>query len=192
MENNSSDDEVDVAPGIASLEAIVQGQAERNIMDVSIKEYLSCCSTMTALLNKMEIRNLALEIDDSGNPIYHSGRASKVIKLKLPMTTSVGSMLFGYISINEHLPRGRGKKRRRQDETNTAAAPHFSPISSSSTAGEQSALNPAMNKVTVSAQTYQNYKSALRWWHGYNSTEKRKLVIIIRAFYTIKVIHQNY
>ena len=28
-------------------------------------------------------------------------------------------------------------------------------------------LNPGKTGVTVTAQTYQNYKSALRWWHQY-------------------------
>jgi hypothetical protein len=37
------------------------------------------------------------------------------------------------------------------------------------------AMNPSRNKRTVSAQTYQNYKSALRWWHTYNNPEMEKV-----------------
>jgi hypothetical protein len=36
-------------------------------------------------------------------------------------------------------------------------------------------LNPAKDKVTVSAQTYQNYRSALRWWHEYNCPRYEKI-----------------
>jgi hypothetical protein len=35
--------------------------------------------------------------------------------------------------------------------------------------------NPAAKVATVSAQTYQNYKSALKWWHKYDSPECGKV-----------------
>ena len=35
---------------LAELDLVVQGQAERNVMDTSIKEYLGRCRTMTRLL----------------------------------------------------------------------------------------------------------------------------------------------
>lgn len=37
------------------------------------------------------------------------------------------------------------------------------------------AMNPSRNKRTVSAQTYQNYKSALKWWHTYNNPDMDKV-----------------
>jgi hypothetical protein len=32
-------------------------------------------------------------------------------------------------------------------------------------------LNPGRNLRTVSAQTYQNYKSALKWWHKHHDPD---------------------
>lgn len=40
---------------------------------------------------------------------------------------------------------------------------------------EESATNPGARKVTVSAQTYQNYKSALKWWHRYSCPDMDKI-----------------
>jgi hypothetical protein len=36
-------------------------------------------------------------------------------------------------------------------------------------------LNPGKNKITVTAQTFQNYKSALKWWHEYDSVAMEKV-----------------
>ena len=36
-------------------------------------------------------------------------------------------------------------------------------------------MNPAAKIATVSAQTYQNYKSALKWWHKYDNPEWGKV-----------------
>lgn len=65
---------------------------------------------------------------------------------------------------------------------NTTTPPLLGPTtaattsSSSSTTNQQhDAANPAKDLVTVSAQCYQNYKSALRWWHAYSCESMDKV-----------------
>jgi hypothetical protein len=92
------------------LEAIAQGQAERNILPKSGNGYLSKCKVMTEILNSFAtIREEALVFVD-GVPVKHTGEASKIFKLKLPMTVNVSKLLFAAISVDETLPK---KKRRR-------------------------------------------------------------------------------
>lgn len=56
------------------LLAVVQGQAERNILPISITGYLSKMKVMTELLSVHEdIRTAALITDEAGNLIYHEG-----------------------------------------------------------------------------------------------------------------------
>ncbi len=42
-------------------------------------------------------------------------------------------------------------------------------------AGEATSLDPGKDIATVTAQTFQNYKSALRWWHEFGSAEMDKV-----------------
>ena len=35
--------------------------------------------------------------------------------------------------------------------------------------------DPGANTVTISAQTFQNYKSAMRWWHEYTCESMSKV-----------------
>lgn len=39
----------------------------------------------------------------------------------------------------------------------------------------QDRRNPAANVKTIGAQTYQNYKSALKWWHAYECPDMDKI-----------------
>jgi len=95
-----------------------------------------------------------LDLDNEGNPRTHSGIADGVLKLKLPMKKDIDQILL--ISVDVTLPK---KKRPRdnamQDEVNRID-------------DEIQLLGIGKNKVTVTAQTYQNYKSALKWWHEFN------------------------
>ena len=77
----------------------------------------------------------------------------------LPITTETAQLLFGMISVDDTLPKKRKITSVIEVEETSA----------------RNALNPAVNKVTVSAQTYQNYKSALRWWHEYTSPTMKKV-----------------
>ena len=146
------------------LDHIVQGQAERNILNGSIKGYLSKCKVMTHMLySSNDLRLRAIEHDENGEPIKHTGMAKDVYKLKFPITVEIGQYLFALISVDPSLPR---RKRGRQEiETNANGNEEH----------ETNRMNPAAKQVTVSAQTYQNYKSALKWWHRYNSPEMGKI-----------------
>jgi hypothetical protein len=72
----------------------------------------------------------------------------------LPIAVGVAQLLFGMISVDTNLP----KKRKANALAAAAVEEEEENIN---------VLNPAKNKVTVSSQTYQNYKSALRWFHEY-------------------------
>ena len=58
------------------LQAVVQGQAERNIRQISISGYLSRMKVMSELLNVNEdIRMRELVMGDDGIPLKHTGKA---------------------------------------------------------------------------------------------------------------------
>ena len=58
----------------AQLQQVVQGQAERNILEKSKGGYLSKMKVMTHMLNKFDdIRIVALYLDENGAPLYHTG-----------------------------------------------------------------------------------------------------------------------
>lgn len=98
---------MDINSDLNDLELIVQGQAERNVLPTSIREYLSRCRTMTRLLYERESLRYALELDENGTPITHTGRAKDVYRLVLPMTVATAKYLFAIISIDPTLPRKR-------------------------------------------------------------------------------------
>ena len=167
---------------LATLNSIVQGQAERNILDSSMAEYLGRCRTMTALLNDCEaLRAITLELDSDGNPVSHTGIATGVFKLLLPMSVQSARYLFGLLSIDTSLPRKRGRKPQQETDL-TAEVPTVAsneilalPIPPLDDGLVSIETNPSSNCVTVSAQTYQNYKSALKWWHCYESVAMDKV-----------------
>jgi len=155
---------------ITTLDGIVQGQSERNILSSSMREYLGRCATMTKILNdNPALRSMALELDENGEPTRHAAEAKKVFKIKFPMAVTTARYLFAQISIDTSLPR---KKRGRieapiEEEggelgTNVAIDP----------------ANPSAHRVTVTGQTYQNYKSALKWWHSYDCPRMQKVGFI--------------
>jgi hypothetical protein len=86
---------------IDELKLICQGQAERNILEASMKTYLSKCKVMIDILaNNVNLKDMALESED-GNLIKHTGLASKLWKLKLPMSPDVAKYLFASISVDD-------------------------------------------------------------------------------------------
>jgi hypothetical protein len=140
------------------LGAVATGQQQRNISDISIRGYLSKMHVLTRKLNDIEdLRLDALEFDNDGNPKRHLNAARNVIKLKLPMEVETGRLLFAALSIDGSLKR----RQRGAIETNEAEA-HQLP---------EDRRNLGANISTVSAQTYQNYKSALKWWHEYTNAD---------------------
>jgi hypothetical protein len=184
MDERDDDDAQDSLPtpvgavlGRAELEAVMQGQAERNIMASSIKEYLGRCVTMTNLLNKIpDLREEALELDEAGNALKHSGLARGVLKLRLPMAVHTATLLFAKISVDTTLPRANKRIRLAEDEEPVVVAP------------DEVDKDPAANKVTVSPQSYQNYKSALKWWHCYSNADMSKVYMTLLLLYTLFLV----
>jgi hypothetical protein len=138
------------------LAQVVRYQAENNVSIATQKQYLCKVKVMTEMLNETtEFREDAL-ITIDGIAIKHTGIAENIYVLKLPMSVDVGEMLFAHISTCENLAKGHRSKRRQHVET--IVIDDSVPIDSN---------DPGANIVTVSAQMFQNYKSALRWWHEY-------------------------
>ena len=156
---------------ITTLDIIVQGQSERNILSSSMREYLGRCATMTKILNENPaLRSMALELDENDEPIRHAGEAKKVFKIKFPMAITTARYLFAQISIDTSLPRKKrgqiieAELEEEGDELRTNAT--IDPA------------NPSAHRATVTGQTYQNYKSALKWWHAYDCPRMQKIGFI--------------
>jgi len=172
------------------LNQVATGQQQRNISSGSIKSYLSKMRVITTKINQIEdLRLDALEFGDDGNPLSHAGAAHAVLKLKLPMAVETGRLLFAALSIDGALPR-----KRRNDavvpEQARAADNIVEQDGDLEPATAEIPINPpqnvnqlhiAENILTVSAQSYQNYKSALKWWHEYSNFEYDKLVLPFRV-----------
>jgi hypothetical protein len=147
---------------LQQLQLIAHGQTQRKILNQSQKGYLSRCKTITEVLNRdAEVRSKTLEVDDNGIALMHTGDAKRLYKLKLPMSVEAAELLFAAISVDDTLPKKRNLVNA-TDEGNNANIV-IDP------------LNPAQHKQTVTSQTYQNYKSALKWWHTFNSPEMSKI-----------------
>ena len=156
----SAEDDVD----LERLALIVQGQSERNIMESSIAEYLGRLRTLTSLLWKnVALRELALELDAEGQGIEHTGQARGVFRLKMPVEVKTAKLLFALVSVSTTLPR-----QSKAVVTIDLATDEVEPV-------VVSTVEPAANKITVAPQTYQNYKSALKWWHAYDCPAMSKI-----------------
>ena len=146
------------------LGAVATGQQQRNISDISIRGYLSKMHVLTRKLNEIEdLRLDALEFDNDGNPKRHLNAARNVIRLRLPMEVETGRLLFAALSIDGSLKR----RQRGAIEIHEAEAQQL----------PEDLRNLGANISTVSAQTYQNYKSALKWWHEYTNADFDKVGI---------------
>ena len=138
----------------ALLTQVASGQEQRNVSDTSIALYLSKMHVLTKKLNSIEdLRFDALEFDADGNPLRHSNAASNVFKLKLPMEVITAKLLFAALSIDGSLARKRTRRVAQEPLPEVQGADN---------------RNMGANISTVSTQTYQNYKSALKWWHEYS------------------------
>lgn len=154
-----------------ALSEIALGQSQRNIMTSSMGEYLGRMRTITRLLNKHdELRSLTLEVDENGRAIEHIGKAKGVYRMKFPMQVEHARLLFALISVDESLS-GRGRKRKRRMDCEEEKEEEEDDEAATNDVEEVDPINPARDKVTVSTQTFRNYKSALKWWHPYHCPE---------------------
>jgi len=150
------------------LEAIAEGQEQRTVLEDTKGIYISKCRVMTRILNELEgvdsegndVRALALELDEAGSAVEHIGVARGVYRLNLPIRTDTVRRLFAAISVDTTLPKKRRRvnavaRREEEDEAVVDLVNN----------GAVENNDPARNFQTVCAQTYRNYKSALKWWH---------------------------
>ena len=158
---------------ISVLQHVAHGQVLRTVKCNSMKQYLSKVKVMTDILNHSpELRNQSLECNEDGTAKKHTGMASNIFKLKLPVTVDTAKLLFAALSIDDSLPRA-AKKRRLQQSHSEEPVDSLEPredeiveaVSETLNDNELDMRNPGKDKVTVTGQSYQNYKSALKWWH---------------------------
>jgi hypothetical protein len=99
------------------LDLVVQDQLERSILERSKKTYLSKVKKMMRLLNECDdIRSDCLIMDDNDKPLQHSGIASGIFKMKLPISCETAQLLFAMISIDDTLPKQSVHRRREVNE----------------------------------------------------------------------------
>ena len=166
---------------LALLQHVAHGQSQRTILEKSKYGYMTKVKVMTEILNRADdIRIRTLVTDENGTAQKHIGEASKIFKLQLPMSEETAQLLFAAISIDDSLPKKRktslvsrmattnpdDNERHHSDDESGDPAP---------TSQLVDLQNPAKNKITVTAQTYQNYKSALKWWHAFDCPEMDKV-----------------
>jgi hypothetical protein len=61
---------------------------------------------MLSILNNVTLlRQVALEIGADNEPLRHTGEASHLFKLRLPMTKDTAELLFAAISVDTTLPK---------------------------------------------------------------------------------------
>ena len=106
---------------VAAIDAIVRGQAERNVKENANDIYMSKCSVMTSMINEIPtMRAQALELDADGNALKHCGKAKAIHKLKLPIDVATVKSLFEPISVDDELPKKKRRTTRTIDEVATA------------------------------------------------------------------------
>ena len=115
----------------------------------------------TNALNRT-LREKAFMLDEEFRPMMHTGNptAERIHMLRLPLTADVVIPLFAQIANDGSLV-----KKKRAREYNLTVE-----LDNSNT--------PGKNLITVSPQTYQNYKSALKWWHEYDNSDIGKVLTI--------------
>ena len=124
------------------------------------KLILGVLSIITSMLNINETPDIRMECLETidGVECRHTGAAKDIFVLKLPITKNIGELLFAQISVSGHHAKGhRGQTR----EVEIAAI--------------EDDENLGTNLIAVSSQTFQNYKSALRWWHEYSNVSMAKV-----------------
>ena len=101
------------------------------------------------------------------------GAARGVYRLNLPIRPDTARRLFAAISVDTTLPKKRRRvpaverrEEEREEYDEVAEVRHQEQVVVVlDNAGTVDNNDPARNLQTVCAQTYRNYKSALKWWH---------------------------
>ena len=188
---------------IEELTLVNQGLTERTVLDSSKAGYIIRCRTLANLMDRklpLVERREAFEFaegvdggDPNVAPLCHIGKARGLFKFKLPMTVRHASCLFGMISIDDTLPRKRkadqlneNNVEGRDDNTIVGDGDRLedleNPIEDDAVYDVDNdadvvvdLTNPAKNKRTIPTQSYQNFKSSLKWWHEHNNLSMDKV-----------------
>lgn len=96
---------------MTTIERLVQGQQQRNIAASTRSSYLAQvkCFIEKILILPDQLKETAFECNDAGSYKYHTGEASHLIKLKLPISVAVVVSAFALIAIDPTM--ARQKKR---------------------------------------------------------------------------------
>jgi len=170
MPRNNADPIVDVRV----LDAIARGQRIRTVKENSYGTYISKMRVISRKLWAMEnIRAEVFHLKPDGQPQVHKGDCKKVYKLKLPVSASTAQRLFAALSVDPLLVR---KRKRNQDsssddESADPVPPGIYGVGPNDVVPD--VINPGRNVATCKSQTYQNYKSALKWWHEHHNVVDR-------------------
>lgn len=141
----------------AALQAISRGQKRRSVAPETAVAYVARMST----LSKVILKNPGLVgLLESDPPTYHIGQARKIVRMKFPIDCADAENLFAAISVDGSLPM---KTRRTPEVLDEEVMEVDETLNAEERADQLS--NPAKKICTVTGQTYQNYKSALKWWH---------------------------
>ena len=153
-------------PPLNVLHNTMQGQCERNVVTASRRQYLSLLKTLSQVMERHpDIRGKGLDLTEEGLAQYYSGEAEAIYKFLFPLTAEAAQLTFANLSIDGNLAQ---KSRRTQDMENAIRADEEED-------GNDHIMNPAKNIATMSSQSYQNFKSALKWWHEYSCPSMDKI-----------------
>jgi len=193
-----------------ALQWLVRQRVENNLSEKTRKQYLAKVKVLTRMIYQIRhLRDSSIELDEHDQPKMHTGGASEIYVLKLPISEEVVNTVFAMISIDESLVKKKKVALSRDDGSRAGGA--ASSIDSnnvddgdddreyventvdeavdavfeygsreSDSGGDvasfiRSHFDSSKERRTVSAQTYQNYRSALIWWHLYDCEEYSKV-----------------
>jgi len=174
---------------IRVLDAVARGQRIRTVKANSHNHYICKMRVMSRILWSIEeIRNSVFHLMPDGQPQEHTGKAAGVYKLKLPISVTTAQRLFAAISVDPTLVKKKKKRRHNQsvdsvdsnqEDGDDEEEGHVEEATGLPAIGPDDVvpdvINPGKDVETVKSQTYQNYKSALKWWHEHhNITEHDK------------------
>jgi len=152
------------------LDGIARGQRIRTVKTNSHSTYLSKMRVMSRILWSIEeTRATIFHLEDDGQPKEHTGDARGVYKLRLPISAITAQRLFAAISIDPTLARKK-KRKANDDESSEEEDMELEGVHNvEPTDPVPDVINPGQNIVTCRSQTYQNFKSALKWWHQHHN-----------------------
>jgi hypothetical protein len=147
---------------LKKLEQISYSQAQSSILPVSQQKYVCYVRKTTEIITKLgkEMQELCFVHNENGQIVWYKGQIANIRQLKMPISPDVIKLLFAAISKDGSLARSSRK---------TAGS---DPSESSQQQADVLDFDADSSQiVTVAAQSYQNYKSGLKWFSTYDNQE---------------------